>query len=99
MNFSEALQHIKAGSAVARIGWRESGRNLTLVLGNIAVDRPATGDAVEGIPASLYAAGGAGTATRLPTLQLYSAQGVGILGYHVPPADMLAEDWEIVNAG
>lgn len=98
MNFSEALQHIKAGSAVARIGWRESGRNLTLVLGNIAVDLSVT-EQIENIPASLYAAGGAGTVTRLPTLQLYSAQGVGILGYHVPPADMLAEDWEIVNAG
>ena len=98
MNFSEALQHLKNGAAVARSDWRGTGRNLTLVLGNIAVDRPAT-EQIEGIPANLFAAGGEGTSTRLPTLQLYSAQGVSILGYHVPPADMLAEDWEVVNAG
>jgi hypothetical protein len=98
MNFSEALQHIKAGTAVARTGWRDNRCNLTLVLGNVAVDRPAT-EQIEGIPANLFAAGGEGTSTRLPTLQFYSAQGVSILGYHVPPADMLAEDWGIVNAG
>ena len=98
MNFSEALQHIKAGSAVARSGWHDTGRNLTLVLGSVAADRTAT-EQIEGAPASLFAAGDEGTSTRLPTLQLYSAQGVSILDYHVPPADMLAEDWEVVNAG
>lgn len=106
MTFGEAIEALKKGKCVARSGWNGKGMHLWLNKGN--VDGPKLGfqpgeqpmadhlSTMDGIRLGLFEAGGAGTVTRLPNINMRSASGSTVTGWLASQTDMLAEDWEVV---
>ena len=87
MNFSEALELIKAGNAVARMGWNGKNMFVFLVPGStFFVNRPPL--------LGLYPEGH--QITYLPHIDLRSADG-SIVPWLPSQTDVLAEDWQAVE--
>lgn len=97
LSFGEALQIIKGGHKVCREGW--NGKNMFLYLNKGSIDdsngktRPSK---IEGINTELFSSGFEGTTTRLPCINMQSAQGNTVTGWLASQTDMLAEDWMLV---
>lgn len=88
MNFGEALAAIKAGKRVARVGWNGKGMFLSLVPGStFTVNRE-----------SLLSIMGEGTQVQYHAhIDMKTAQGY-VVPWLASQADLLSEDWEIVDA-
>lgn len=95
MNFSEALEAVKAGKAVRRDGWNGKGMFIYLVKGSVdSSDRIRT--QVDKIPSFLFDSGDRGTATRLPHIAIRTVTGsTGV--WSASAHDILANDWEIAQ--
>lgn len=88
MNFGEALAAIKAGKRVARVGWNGKGMFLSLVPGStFTVNRE-----------PLLSIMGEGTQVQYHAhIDMKTAQGY-VVPWLASQADLLSEDWEIVDA-
>ena len=93
LNFGEAIEALKDGKCVARNGWNGKGMYIYLNKGSVdALD----GTHIDGISASLFETGDNGTITRLPNLNMRSANGSIVTGWLASQTDILAEDWIIL---
>lgn len=89
MNFGDAIENLKSGKKVARIGWNGRSMWLILVPGSKGI-RP-----VEGTPYSV-----AGLTDKVdiePHIDMFTAQGAMQPGWLASQNDMLADDWVIVD--
>lgn len=87
MNFGEALAAIKAGKRIARAGWNGKGMFLFLVPGStFTVNRE-----------PLLSIMGEGTQVQYHAhIDMKTAQGY-VVPWLASQADLLSEDWEIVD--
>lgn len=86
LNFGQALEHLKSGGKVARVGWNGKGMWLALMPGY-----------PDGVPANAVMAKAAGidigTTVRIqPYIVLRSVDG-SFVPWVTSQADVLAEDW------
>lgn len=89
-NFGEALELLKAGRRVQRMGWNGKGMWLVLVPGSEDVPlRPGTPYALAGLERVSIGA----------HIDMFTAAGVMQPGWLASQADMLAEDWREVRQG
>jgi hypothetical protein len=96
MTFGQAIEAMKAGESVARVGWNGKGMCLWLNKGSIALgDVPSPG-LLEALPPCLFDKGDTGTICRLPNINMRTAGGETLTGWLASQTDMLAEDWAIV---
>lgn len=102
-DFGSAIKALKAGYKVAREGWNGKGMFLWLNLGSF--DKSLETDEVkqsecytiDGICKELFEVGNVGTVTRLPNINMRSANGSTVTSWLASQTDMLAEDWTIVE--
>lgn len=89
MDFGKAIEALKAGKRVSRAGWNGKGMFLFLVPGStFTVNRaPLLGIYPEGTQIDYHA-----------HIDMKTAQGY-VVPWLASQADMLAEDWEIVESG
>lgn len=96
--FGDAVRHLKAGRRVARSGWNGKGMFIYLNKGSMDGTKipPST---VDGIRWSfdLFENGDTGTVTRLPNINMRAASGATVTSWLASQADMLAEDWVVVE--
>lgn len=103
MTFSQALEKIKQGERVCRLGW--NGKDIFAYLNKGSRDisdgaypkLPEGAINVFGIPFHLFEMGDTGTGTRNPSLCLKTAQNTTTVGWTPSQTDMLAEDWMIYH--
>ena len=88
MSFSHALTALKAGRKVARAGWNGKGMWLILVGGT---------PEIEVHPLTVYHSAGLETVSIDPHIDMFTAQGTMQPGWLASQADMLADDWKIVD--
>lgn len=93
MSFGGAIEALKAGKRVARIGW--NGKNMWLAL--------SCGETCEVPAASFWSPCGGmhvifngGTAKVLPCITMKTATNEILMGWLASQSDMLSEDWVIV---
>ena len=98
MNFGQALEAVKNGNAVSRVGWNGKGMCIFLNKGNFDfegnTEKPLL---IEGIKTDLFENGPEGSVTRLPNLNMKAATGSTVTGWLASQTDLLAEDWGIVG--
>ena len=84
MNFGQAIEALKKGHLVQRMGWNGKGMHIYLEKGS---HLPLTSGIEKGT-------------TRLydPVICMYTAQKTHQPGWSASQADMLATDWQIVNS-
>ena len=98
IKFGTALEAVKNGKKVARIGW--NGKNMFVYLnkGSIDISKKAiTTEYVGGVSSSLFEVGDIDTITRMPNLNMKAADNSIITGWLASQTDMLAEDWLILD--
>lgn len=89
MHFGDAIEALKKGHKVARSGWKGKNMWLILVPGSKGV-RP-----VAGTP---YSKAGITQEVNIePHIDMFTAQGNMQPGWLASQADMLAEDWQVVQ--
>lgn len=88
MNFGEAIQALKNGFKVARVGW--NGKGMWLILVNRTVGANIRQN-------SAYANAGLELVNICAHIDMFTAQGEMQPGWLASQADMLAEDWEIAE--
>lgn len=93
MNFSQALEALKAGKKVARAGWNGKGMWLILVPGTPVAELR------EGTP--YRDALGAERCEILPHIDMWTVNSSGrqamLPGWLASQSDMLSDDWSVVN--
>jgi len=87
MNFGQAIEALKEGNKVSREGWNGKNMWLILVPGN-------TVNMVENTP---YYKAGLRSAKINPHIDMFTATGEMQPGWLASQADMLADDWGIVE--
>lgn len=101
MNFGQALEALKAGSRVARVGWNGKGMWLSLSCnpGGAAAggSREIAFENFWSRNNSEYARQNGGSAVVLPCITMKTATGEILMGWLASQTDMLAEDWEILE--
>jgi len=86
MNFGQALESLKSGDRVARMGWNGKGMFLFLVPGSVfTVNRPPL--------LGIYPEGT--EITYCPHVDMRTADG-SIVPWLASQTDILADDWEVV---
>lgn len=91
-SFSEALDRVKQGRRMARIGWNGHGQFIYIVTGSDPSHPDERAGLLSGIRASLFAFGDRGTVRRLPHVALHNTRGESV-PWTPSQTDMLAEDW------
>lgn len=91
-SFSEALDRVKQGRQMARLGWNGSGQFVFVVHGSDQSHPDERAGLLSGIRASLFAFGDRGTSRRLPHVALHNTRGESV-PWAPSQTDMLAEDW------
>ena len=97
MNFSEALLELKKGNKVCRSGW--NGRGMWIVL-MPSLYLPARSTEGDGIKVNERTAKHIGIHSPLdsqPYIAMWTADGEWQPGWLASQADLLAEDWELVE--
>ena len=92
MTFGLAIEALKMGRRVARVGWNGKGMWLALQPGSVITPEQARGGAAKG-----RADEGATGITILPHIDMRAADGSIVVGWLASQTDMLAEDWQIVE--
>lgn len=88
LNFGEAIEVLKSGGKVARLGW--NGRGMWLML--VTSTRPIL---TEGSP--YHKAGLLGRVTINDHIDMFTAQGDMQPGWLASQTDMLADDWMVID--
>jgi hypothetical protein len=92
-DFGKAISYLKDGKKVARKGWNGKGMFLVLCHGNeVPTDRMRV-KAVK----DFYEVNGKSVVTINPHIDMKAADGSYVTGWLASQADMLAEDWHIVE--
>ncbi len=94
MDFSQALDELKAGNAVARSGW--NGKGMWIAYSPGAPALPAT--SFWSHAGKRYAESIGGAVEVLPAIIMRNARGQIVMGWLASQEDMLAEDWAVVPA-
>lgn len=98
LNFGQALEWIKLGQRVQRIGWNGKGMFVYLNMGSVDLSTMPPGLLfIDGIRTDLFVEGDKDTVTRLPNLNMHSATGATVTGWLASQTDVLAEDWQVVE--
>ena len=96
LNFGEAIEALKNGKSISRLGW--NGKNMFIYLnkGSLPNDLLWAGD-YEGISLNLFNNGDNGTIARLPNINMRTANGSILTGWLASQTDILANDWTILD--
>lgn len=101
MTFGLAIEAMKAGSRVARMGWNGKGMWLSLSCNQggdaFAGTREIAAENFWSNNNSEYARQNGGSAVVLPCITMKTATGEILMGWLASQSDMLAEDWRIVE--
>lgn len=98
LTFGLALEVLKAGHRVRRTGWNGKGMWLVLLTpGKTPSDATATLRAVHTVPGSHATSTAGYTLAVQPCIAMRNAHGELQPGWLASQADMLGEDWEIVD--
>jgi hypothetical protein len=94
-NFGAAIEAVKAGRRISRVGWNGKGMFVWLNKGNIPEDHPIGEMAgyIGGVDAELFETGDNGTTVRMPNLNMKAADGSTVTGWLASQTDILANDW------
>jgi hypothetical protein len=96
-NFGKAIELVKAGKKVARIGWH--GKRMFVFLNpgaapaSTQVECREDMDRISGINALLFETSDEGSTVRLPNINLKLPDGSIVTGWLASQNDLLAEDW------
>ncbi|MCW1885523.1 DUF2829 domain-containing protein [Luteolibacter flavescens] len=93
--FGDAVEALKQGKRVARMGWNGKGMFLWLNKG-ITDSLPSRETHIDGVSDHLFDLGDDGVVTRLPNVNMRAATGSTVTGWLASQTDILAEDWEIL---
>lgn len=96
-DFGTAIGFLKDGMKVARKGWNGKGMYLYLVHGTTVDKENLRNEASQILPNDEMAMHGTGVAEFLPHIDMRTANGDICIGWLASQADMLAEDWVIVE--
>lgn len=91
-NFGDALERIKNGRRMARVGWNGSSQFVFIVGGSDQSHPDERASLLSGIRSSLFSFGDRGTTRRLPHVALHNTRGESV-PWAPSQTDMLAEDW------
>lgn len=103
LTFGAALEALKSGKSITREFWGDNKMSVFLNKGSIDVaehhrkNRESENFFVEGIKFELFRNGDTGTVTRLPNLVKNSYTGSIITGWLPSQADVLANDWLVID--
>lgn len=86
MNIGTAIKNLRAGAKVARAGWNGKGMFLLYVPGSTV--------ARAGPP---YSNAGLTSVTIDPHIDMFTANGTMQPGWLASQADLLADDWEVIQ--
>ena len=89
MSFGQALEHLKAGSRVARQGWNGKNMWIALIPGVVIPEKGVTGIAKQLVPT--------GDLTVLSHIVMWTANGEWLPGWLASQTDMLASDWLVLG--
>lgn len=95
LDFSKALQAVKAGHRIARAGW--NGKGMWVALSGTSGPRPVASQNLWSPHAKTYAEQNGGSVDVLPCLIMKTATNEILMGWLASQTDMLAEDWMIVG--
>lgn len=95
LTFGMAIEAMKRGKKVARKGWDGKGMWLCIPLCDGPKEIPSTG--IWGKPNADYAEQNGGTVKVLPYVTMKTADGSICMGWLASQADMISEDWMIVE--
>ncbi len=88
MNFGQALELLKQGKRVARLGWNGKGMYLALQAGSTIPSAQARGGVALGL-----AQEGKQEIVVCPHIDMRAADGTCVVGWPASQTDLLAEDW------
>jgi len=92
MNFGKALEALKEGKKIAREGWNEEGMYLFLLPGaTVPIEH------IHTEPLRTIAEANGGTVECLPTIRMLCADGKVLTGWIASQADLLSEDWRVME--
>lgn len=95
-SFGKAIELLKQGNKVARNGW--NGKGMWIALGNgTPKDAPLTADKFWNPHAKAHAIANGGSAVVDDYTLMKTATGSICMGWLASQADMLAEDWSIID--
>lgn len=97
--FGQALDLLKTGHRVARLGWNGKGMELSLLKGSFNPEpfehvepKP---EQIHGLDAMLFEADSDVEQVLLPTIAMTTASGALLAGWLASQTDMLADDWVV----
>ena len=93
LTFGVALELLKRGENVARIGWNGKGMFLVMTEGSEVPIEKMRNDVTRGY----YEKEGKDTVKICPHIDMKAADGTMVIGWLASQTDMLAEDWLIVG--
>ena len=93
LTFGVALELLKRGEKVARIGWNGKGMFLVMTEGSEVPTEKMRNDVTRGY----YEKEGKDTVKICPHIDMKAADGTMTIGWVASQVDMLAEDWLIVG--
>lgn len=95
MTFGEAVERLKRGDRIARLGW--NGKGMWLSLSGPLEGRQITADKFWSANNAHYAARQPdGAANVLPCITMKTADGSILMGWLASQTDILSEDWVVV---
>lgn len=95
LNFGLAIEALKAGKRVTRVGW--NGKGMWLCLSGPIHGRVVDADNLWSPHNAQFARECGGSAPVLPCITMKTAGGAILMGWLASQTDMLAEDWQIVE--
>ena len=96
MNFGQAIEALKNGKKVARVGWNGKGMFLYMTPGSVVhLDemKPETANYLK----SFYKDGGMDEIEICPHIDMKTADNKLVIGWLASQADLFAEDWVVVE--
>lgn len=93
LTFGVALELLKKGEKVARIGWNGKGMFLVMTEGSVVITENIRNDAVR----KYYEGNQEDDVKICPHIDMKAADGTMVIGWLASQTDMLAEDWIIVD--
>lgn len=94
INFGQALEALKDGKKVARVGWNGKGVFLYLVKGTQVKSSNLRNEALDHVG---YMGEGDTVVTFNAHIDMKAADGTVVVGWLASQTDMLADDWMIIE--
>ncbi|EMX9856216.1 TPA: DUF2829 domain-containing protein [Klebsiella michiganensis] len=94
LSFGLAVEALKQGKTISRAGWNGKGMYLWLNRGAFAGEPPVSH--IQGVSTAFFDAYEGDVITRIPNINMRSADGSTVTGWLASQTDILAEDWVII---